>query len=250
MYPCSAPQASRSRFGLPGECARDVGGRPLAPLRRERGMDHLVTRGDGIRRIGVQHDHDRRLGHLHLVVRGHREPGLEIRVSDRDEAPRLQVEGRRRQRRRPDDVLDVLPGHRLRREAAHRAPRSAASATVRAADVLVTTTRCPPPARSGRQAPTPAGDEPPWPRDTAGSPAPRSVPSPPAAGCTAAAAGSRRRPRTPRRVEHLLRRADQARPQAAVGDRVVFERHALFELRAGEPLLVVVVPGRSLASRR
>ena len=83
-------------------------------------MDHLGTGSDRIRGVGVQHDHERRLGHLHLVVGGHREPRLEIRISHRDEAPRLQVEGRRRQRRRADDVLDVLPGHRLRREAAHR----------------------------------------------------------------------------------------------------------------------------------
>src|SRR5262249_19005836 len=47
-------------------------------------------------------------------------------------------------------------------------------------------------------------------------------------------------------VEYLLWRADQPAPQTAVGDGVIFQRDALFELRAGQPLLVVVVPGRGL----
>src|SRR5919205_1400436 len=39
----------------------------------------------------------------------------------------------------------------------------------------------------------------------------------------------------------LLGRPHEAGAQAAVRDRVVFERHALLQLRAREPLLVVVV---------
>src|SRR2546421_519482 len=45
---------------------------------------------------------------------------------------------------------------------------------------------------------------------------------------------------------HAFGRAYQAGAQAAVRDRVVFERDALFELRVGEPLLVVAVAGGGL----
>src|SRR5689334_5402863 len=41
-----------------------------------------------------------------------------------------------------------------------------------------------------------------------------------------------------------LRRADEARAQAPIGDRILLDGHGLLELGAGEPLLVVREPRR------
>ena len=61
---------------------------------------------------------------------------------------------------------------------------------------------------------------------------------------TPAASNSRTRSMT------CFGRADQSGAQAAVRHRVVLERHALLELRVGDPLLVVVVAAPPTASRR
>src|SRR3954470_24618124 len=42
-------------------------------------------------------------------------------------------------------------------------------------------------------------------------------------------------------VRHLLGSSDETGTQAAVGHGVVLQRHALLELRIGEPVLIVVI---------
>ena len=210
-------------------------------------MDDLRSGRQRVGSIRVDHDHRRRRDHLTLTPGRVRQPRLRVGAIDDNEPPGLEIERRRRQAGRAEDVLDVLPRNRQVRVGTDRT--AARGRLPDAADGAVQDGHH---ERSPSERPSQATG----PAAVAASGAAclygaitcaanRSISS----SCGLHCSSSRSTPASSNArtcASTSLGRADQAGSQAAIRDRVVLERHALLELRVRDPLLVVAVPGGRL----